>query len=163
MNPLFRIEVPRRAPACGNCKKILVVGDSYYSVLSLQEKDFPVRIDYCQECWQEHLGKNALGSWKGKVPPKNEKRKTVDRNAKALELLKASLKKEALADQEEAFVLSLYLARNRQIALRKELSSNTSLYEILATEEMLVVPKLKLSTLEIDKIQERLAKKFSED
>jgi len=159
MNPSFRIEIPRRSPNCCHGQENFQPGMEYHSFLTEDEKGNLLRKDYCESCWKEAAGEGRVTSWSSKVPTKKGgKRLPIDRNERALELLKESLSKE---EAPEAFVLALFLARSRYAALRKELPEGTSLYEVLATEEMLVVPRVKLSTLQIATIQARLAERFS--
>lgn len=165
---MFQIEIPKRASRCFKGGEQLNQGESYYSALISGEKEHVYqRQDYCLLCWEGNHEKipGMLSSWKSAVPFKKEESELPkQRDERALYLLK-----EALADQEnpaakeEAFVLALYLARARLMTLRQEMKKGEvpfSLYEVLETEEMLCVPKISLSELRIEKVQQELSKKF---
>ena len=164
MTSFFRIEIPRRSATCFKGGETFKAGDPYYSLVKEEEKEKLLREDYCLACWEKaSINKEALTVWKGKVPKKHEKKQPVDRNLKALELLKEALAKDTPDSHQEAFVLALYLVRFRQIVLRKELKNSLSLYEVIETEEMLTVPKLKLTSAQTKDLQERIAKKLNQD
>lgn len=152
------LKIPRRNGACHAGGEPFTPGMEFTSHLYEAEKGEMVRKDFCTACSPAEK-EGSLGRWKGKVPHPKEKKLPVERNARALELLKLALEEKA---DSEAFVLALYLARARLIALRQELKEQ-SVYEVLATEEMLAVPRMQLSSLEIEKIQMRLAQQFSSE
>lgn len=132
------------------------------------EDDQYTRKDYCLNCWNtDGLSSSARqGSyWKGVVPAKKAASEIPkQRDARALHLLKENLLCNHDEDAAETFILSLYLARRKRLLFRKEMVMHNgqpgTLYEIPETEEMLLTPKLKLSELEIEKLQLLLAKKF---
>lgn len=138
----------------------------YYSLLSEGEKGF-VRMDYCVACWKKHASAQAdtapiSSHWRSKVPfKKGPARLPEERKERALEILKEALTREGEDDRSEAFVLALYLARKKQLYLRKEMKKPDGqiiyLYEVAVTEEMLAVPKLKLSKLQIERVQAQIA------
>lgn len=162
----MKIEIPRRSLHCALGNESLQEGMWYYSVLEEE-----VRRDYCCRCWMEMGEKLPHPFWKAKVLTKtsSQKRQVVDFSRYAFLLLKEALSKgneeEAQEEaQEEAFVLALYLARKRQLILRSEMQREKEtffLYEVVETEEMLTVKKLDLSTVEAEKVQNDLAKKFA--
>lgn len=165
---MLQIEIPKRASHCFKGGELLNQGDSYYSALILgQNEHVYQRQDYCLTCWKE-CGQSIpamASSWKSIVPKKKEKSELPKRrDDRALYLLKEALANlEAEGAKEEAFVLSLYLARRRLIAVRQELMKEGkpfSLYEVAETEEMFCIPKISLSELKIEKVQQELSKKF---
>jgi hypothetical protein len=142
----------------------------FYSVLiEGEEKGLYQRHDYCAPCWtlmdvQAQYPK-MISHWKSRVPAK----KLVDelpkqRDARVLALLREAILQDKSHD--EAFVLALYLARKRLIALRQEMTlpdgKPASLYEVLETEDMLCVPRLALSELQVEKVQSSLAKQLKD-
>lgn len=170
---MFQIEIPKRATCCVKGGEPLLQGAEYYSALVRGEGDEVYhRQDYCHSCWEKHNSDNPdhlhiNSSWKSTVPLKKEVSELPkQRDARALYLLK-----EALHDQDtsakiaEAFVLALYLARRRLIYLRQEMKREGKLpicfYEVAETEEMLCVPKIPLSDLQVETVQLELAKKFN--
>jgi hypothetical protein len=166
---MFQIEIPKRASRCFKGGEVLNQGESYYSALILNDHEQSYhRQDYCLLCWESNHSKieGMVSSWKSVVPvKKGESELPKRRDERALYLLKEALSnQESPEAKEEAFVLSLYLARRRLIALRQELKRGAapfSLYEVSETEEMLCVPKISLSDLRIEKVQQELSRKFT--
>lgn len=159
------IDIPRRGHYCALGNEPLKEGTIYYSLLEEGETDI-VRRDYCPVCWEKISIKGQRAYWKSRVlPKKREAHKAVDFSHYAFLLLKEALHNNTEEAQEEAFVLALFLARKRQLHLRDEIEREAGeryfLYEVAATEEMLAVKKLDLSTLKTEKVQDNLAKKFS--
>jgi hypothetical protein len=134
----------------------------YYSMLFEGEKGTFVRKDYCVACGKGLAKQEGiLSAWKGVVPERKKEVQPLSRNEKALELLRAALEHEGEEERQEAFVLALYLARNRFLLARKDLSPEIALYEVAATEEMLAVRKVPLTTLAVSHVQQKLAQKFA--
>lgn len=165
----FQIAIPRRSYACSQCNEPFAAGKTYYSILGEErvEGDYP-RLDYCQACWTKQTKSKTpqySSAWSAAVPLKKEASELPkQRDARALYLLKQTLNQDDKESNAEAFVLSLYLARRRRLYLRQEMKLQNghyaSLYEVAETEEMLCVPKLALSDLQVEKIQEKLATHF---
>ena len=142
----------------------------YSALVESEEKGLYQRYDYCAPCWSllnvQKLYPKLVSHWKSRVPAK----KLVDelpkqRDARVLALLKDAILQNQSPD--EAFVLALYLARKRLIVLRQEMAlpnggGAASLYEVLETEEMLCVPRLQLSELQVGKIQQSLASQLKD-
>lgn len=165
----FQITVPRRTNCCCKGQEPLQAGMEYYSMLTgeIEDKQY-TRQDYCLNCWNmDGISSTARqGSyWKSVVPTKKASSEIPkQRDARALHLLKENLLCNHDEDAAETFILSLYLARRKRLLFRKEMTTHNGqpgmLYEIPETEEMLLTPKLKLSELEVEKLQLLLAKKF---
>lgn len=161
MKQIIGIEIPRRNPLCTKGQEPFQPGVPYLSFLTESPKGL-VRSDFCEKCWGSDLPAGSVAEWRGRVPLKTEKQAPVNRNERALELLKLALHEQ---NKEEAFILGLYLARNRVLALRKEATINNlqvNLYEDPNTEEFYPIPKLSLSQIQTNAIQETLAKKFQD-
>ena len=167
----FQIEIPRRAACCAQGGEPFQKGCEYYSTLveGADEGQYERR-DYCLKCAVEMLKENAFENvrslWKSAIPPqKVPSDLPKQREAQALVLLKEALSNHGADAYAEAFVLALYLARRRRIFLRQEITlqdgKNGLIYEVAETEEMLCIPKIALSDLQVEKIQSELAKKFS--
>lgn len=155
MKTLFTYEIPRRATQCCVGGEPFTPGMIYYTHIENSPEGHYVRHDYCEACFQK-LDKAKKMHWKASVPKPHKAPKTnAAREEIALNLLRS---KEC--DPEEAFVLGLYLARRKKIALRKD-TGDILFYEVLATEEMLPIHKMPLSELAIDQIQKRLLAKFN--
>jgi len=167
---MYQIEIPKRAATCFKGGESFAQGVEYYSALVRGEHDDTYhRQDYCLDCWEKIQIQSKLpGScWKSAVPIKKETSELPKkRDARALMLLKEVLKDQDTSHKmAEAFVLALYLARRRLIFLRQEVRNVGKLplciYEVAETEEMLCVPKISLSELQVEDVQSELAKKFS--
>jgi len=165
----FKLDIPRRSRTCCHNEERFETGEEYHSVLVEKEEEI-VRRDFCAKCWPEVQKDEEIAGnthWKGKVPEKRvEKMQDLSRDEKALELLREALAEEGGAAEEEAFVLGLYLERRRLIARRKEVPRDGALfalYEVLATEEMLIVKTIPLSQLAVKGIQLRISEKLKEE
>lgn len=164
----FQIEIPKRAGVCAHGGELMAPGMTYYSSLVLRDEDGGFdRHDYCAACWEQLTQKGEkISTWKSAIPAKKVASDLPKkRDDRAYYLLKESLASDGVLAREEAFVLSLYLARRRRIFLRQEMARNDQkfqLYEVAETEEMLCVPKVELSHLQVESLQLELAKKFNE-
>jgi len=168
MKNVFQIDIPKRSQLCSIGNELLSEGMEYYSLLTTDAEGAYSRRDLCPICWDK-FQENFSGSenkthWRSKVPSKKAIAVLpVNRDDRVLYLLK-----EVLNDPEnqgsEAFVLALYLARRRVLLLRHELCQEDGsvllLYEVGATEEMLCVKKMQLSSLQTEKIQLEIASKL---
>lgn len=172
MRTIFQQEIPRRKQICFMGSELFSPGMDYYSLLKEDETGKWLRHDFCIDCWEKFAGQRPRNQtddkasyWKSKVEDKKIYAKSsIDRNERALELLLQALAKNSPEDIEEAFILALYLARNKKLVIRKEINhpgESSAIYEILATEELLIVPKLNLSQLQIEKIKGTLAIKLN--
>jgi hypothetical protein len=170
MSPLsFAMTIPKRGTHCVKGGELLSAGTEYHSILVEEGSGEIQRQDYCDLCWKEvgmAASEQARSSWRSRVPSRKEvldKTALLDRDARALHILREILDSPTVADLEEAFVLALYLARRRQIALRGQLAmadgGQAQLYEVVATEEMLTVRRVALSQLQIERIQEKLVQR----
>lgn len=166
----FLIEIPKRAQTCCKCQTPFKGGEEYQTALFEGAQDVPFeRCDFCLPCFQKNVKENAdslpLSTWKSVVPMKKEESPLPkQKDDRAMYLLKEALAKNDEQSIEEAFILALYLARKRILAMRQEVPLENQrkglVYEVLETEEMLCVPKVPLNELAIEKVQEELAKKF---
>lgn len=168
MHPLFKIDIPKRSSHCIKGGERLIPGMDYYSLLLDEETQKMVRQDFCPTCWQQAVTQGDLtknrGHWQSRVDAKHEKgsAQSLNKIEKALSILKES---QAMSERNDAeiFVLALYLARARQLILRKEMKDKGSyynLYEIANQDEFLTIKKVDLSGLEINTIQQSLSKKL---
>jgi len=167
---MFQFEIPKRSPNCSVCQQSFLAGASYYSFLFQEEKKLWTRQDFCVLCGEKFAdGEKHKGLsgwyWKSQVSDKPKAAAPVDRVDKAFEILHEVLNKDSLEAQEEAYVLSLYLMRQKKLILRKETTlpggEIVYIYEIRDTEEMVSVPKLDLSNLQIEKIKCSLTVKLN--
>lgn len=159
----FQREIPKRQAHCVAGNELLAAGTIYHSLLLENEEGAIVRQDYCVVCW-EQLMKQGIPSgtyWKARVAEgKEEPKVPTDRYERALYFLKEAIAKD---ENEEAFILALYLAHQRVIVKRKETQEEGQwyyLYEIQETEEMLAVKKVVLAHLQIEALQAAVAAKL---
>lgn len=170
---MFPIDIPKRSQVCSKDNQILSPGMDYFSTLILDEKKSGfVRHDYCMKCWLEIEKKEQsleiTSKWKSTVPKKQNIELPKLKDERALYLLKELLSNDDFYRtpqlQNEAFVLSLFLSRKRLMLFRGDLEKNAlshTLYEVKETEEMLLVPKLDLSSDQIEQTKLSLAEKFN--
>ena len=162
----LQLDIPRRNGDCTECRQKLSEGTPYYSVLNELTENLSPRQDYCVSCWDRSPQKLKLAKchWKSRVPSKKENPlSSLEKEERALALLKEAISGKKLENEAEAFVLALYLARKRIIQFRQEIEEfgqTYSLYEIIETEEMLPVKKIQLGTIDIVKIQAEIANKL---
>lgn len=162
----FQIEIPRRSLVCAKGQEELVPGSAYYSTVANTDDGRMTRQDYCATCWDalKQLPEFAVKTyWKSRIPKKIEDDRLQTKDEKALEVFRAALKEESLESAAEAFVLALYLVRRKLLAYRQQIEQfgvPTSLYEILATEEVVGVRTVALSQLQIATLQQTLAAKL---
>jgi len=168
MTVSFQIEIPRRSRHCRLKQEPFTPGMRYHSVLAEAEEGDLQRQDYCSQCWEavaQGPEKHGQSHWIGRVPhDKEEKEENLDRDERALVLLKEALQSDSDAAHDEAFVLALYLERRRLLARRKETIQQGYkflLYEVLATEEMLAVKLIDLSKLSVAGLQRKISRKLN--
>lgn len=159
---LFRIQIPRRLSHCCLCEGPFSKGKIYHSVVHTEDGD-PKRQDYCVNCWEQVSVevRQAQGQhWKGQVPEKETANdEDLSQEERALTLLKNLLAEEEKSATEEAFVLALFLAREKRLVRRSENESVIE-YEDLASSEFLRVARIDIESLQVEALQERLAKKL---
>lgn len=167
---IFQIEIPKRAAHCLQGNEAFVPGMEYYSILISDEEKGYQRQDFCLACWEafdkKKLNVPAKTAWKAKIASKQEMEdlSTKTRDEKAFYLLKEALQNPNDAEWAETFVLALYLARRRILYLRQEMpqedGSTLCIYEVAATEEMLSIKRRSLTGVNIEEVQQKIAKKL---
>lgn len=168
MHANFLIKIPRRSSLCCVGNEPFLPEMEYMSLLKEEKDHSYIRYDYCLTCWNK-LDKQTLKNgiqWLSKLSPKEMPRpKAIHTLAeKALILLRELLRTEE--NRDEAYVLTIFLERERSIVLRKEAlqldGKKILFYEILETDEAFAIPKIDLGTLSLEEIQKRLAAKLCE-
>jgi hypothetical protein len=161
----FQIDIPKRATTCAHSGKEFEPGSNYHSVV-FEEGDAYGREDYSQESWNAGAKEAATCRthihWIGRVPQKKPKSRfeDVSRTQAAMTVLREAL---SAGRHDEAFILGLYLHRKRQIFPRKKMPRDglmVQLYEVAKTEEILAIPVVSLSTLQVNQIQLAVAAKL---
>ena len=156
-------EIPRRSRECLSCGIPFKPEMNYVSAVAEQGEGWE-RKDFCLKCWESSDSRREGSStyWKATVPKKTKKEISIERETRALQLLK-----EAVANEQqtgEAYILALFLVRRRWLILRKEMTQENDqtlgLYEIPTTEEIIPVRKIDLNTIEIETIQKQIAQKL---
>ncbi len=163
MNSLFQLDIPKRNGQCAYQGERLLPGMEIYSLLIEEDTQRLVRRDFCSACWKqvraiEEKQPSARGYWKAKI----EKRKMSEgssRVERVLALLR-TLQQASEPQEAEIFVLCLFLAHARQLALRQEFQKEGvtyHLYEILRKEEFVTVKLMNLSQVQTETLQQSLA------
>ena len=149
------LQIPKRSSCCAHGKEPFKEGMEYYSFIQHEKDNIYVRLDYCQNCWEEmKLPEKTF--WKGKIQRK------IDNILKSAEESAMLYLEEILSHQDkkaEAFILALYLVRKKLLAFRKSIEE-FDLYEKLETEKMLAIPKILISQLDLVLLQKNLAEKL---
>jgi len=161
--------IPARSRRCCQGREPLGPETPYYTLLQQSENGQFERYDYCEACWTKKRQAQEVAAdatfWRGVVPGRKEQVKDQEElGDRVLELLRDAVSLEDQAD--EAFVLGLYLARLRKGAARQELlreGQTFTLYEIFDTSEVLCVPRVPLSRLQVDALQQRIASQLKGD
>lgn len=167
MNAKYLLEIPKRNQTCSKGAEALVPGATFFSTLQEDEKENYIRKDYCVSCWQAFQSELIDGVktfWKSKFPTKKEKRHFENRFEQAFALLQETVSSTVEEEQMEAFVLALFLSRKKHLLLREEIvldGNKYYMYEVAATEQTLPIKFFPLNSIQIDKIQANLSKKFN--
>ena len=122
MKSLTSPEIPKRTTHCGRCGELFAPGMEVYSWLHENNEHQINRNDYCAACWQEIQLEvcskpESKGYWKSKIESKKVS-PASSRVGRALQLLR-ELKNNPEGSAEELFVLCLFLAHARQLALQQ--------------------------------------------
>ena len=162
MNSLFQLDIPKRNVLCHHGEERLLPGMEYYSLITDDENAKIIRRDYCLACWQavaiNQDISNSHGYWQSKIEPKCEIKIVQSKTLRALALLNQEDRNEG-----ELFVLSLFLARARQLILRKEIVQagiKYYLFERSHQDEFLTIKKVELTSDEIRLLQQVLSEKL---
>lgn len=165
MKKYFNIDIPKRHSQCSHAKEELIPGNDMYSAIFHEEQAFS-REDYCSQCWtqlhKDQKIQKAVTYWKSVVPEKKETKEIfLDRDDKALALLKQFSKSEDPDELHQAMILAIYLSRRRKLYQRKEEANEEGtvviLYEAPQTQEFVAVKKIELQFIDIPKIQKMIA------
>jgi hypothetical protein len=163
MNPSFAI--PKRAKTCSLGKEPFQPGMEYFSLIYEDLKSY-VREDYCEACWKKALVKEEAKYWKAKIPDRKREEESENyqaKRAKGMTLLRNLLLQTDEHSTAEAFILALFLARQKQLCFRKQLSRSDGLYdlyEVEGSEEIISVSHIHLSKLKVEEIQKSLAQQL---
>lgn len=162
--PYF-IEIPKPCQECSKGSEPLA-GKEYYSALfENEEQSHLERKDFCSACWKAFISESAFSKvksyWKSRMPEKNLAIKPPKSKQEAVFASLADLLKQ---DTDEArrlsYMLTLFLARQKLLALRQEVELEgvkCGLFEILHLNEMICVKKVPLSELGDPELQIKAA------
>ncbi len=156
--------IPRRHRSCAVTNEAFEAGQEYYSLL-VQEDNTYTRRDYSTAGWEEYRQSSEWDKeatfWKARIPARHDKVKdSKELGQRALELLRTALDENADA---EAFVLALYLVRLKMLIQRQQAEHEgkpSIFYELLETSEILIVPEVPLTNLEVTTLQTTIAAKL---
>ena len=164
MKSVLPVEIPKRSKSCFLGQEIFQPGMEYYSILMENQDNDLERKDFCLACWETAKETEAFKSiWKAKVATKEEKIRFQNRDEKILYLFRQLNQEDDEISMMEFYVLSLYLMRRKILFHREEITQDhlvKIVYEINATEEMILVRKFDLSVEQISLIQLRIAEKL---
>ncbi len=152
---LFSLVIPRRSANCTRCAASLEPGTTVYSFVDGDDEAFQ-RFDLCPTCWKGES--DSRSHWRAQVPQKKPSLRDLflNRDERALSWFRT-----LGADQvAKRFVLALYLARRKRIALRKEVTKKGTLFQIYESadsEETFTVVRPELSVLEVSTLQKEIA------
>lgn len=151
----FNLQIPKRSTSCCHGQELFSEGMEYYSFIQREKENTYLRHDYCKNCWNEMQSPEKT-FWKGKIQHKvkDELKSSEEMAMLYLEGILASPDK-----KQEAFILALYLVRKKILAFRKSIDG-FDLYEKLETEEILAIPKVAISELNLADLQKSLAEKL---
>lgn len=164
---VLQLEIPARSRKCCVEQEDFSSGSEYYSLLELDDECYK-RKDFCPDCWKKHnthpvADKSKKIFWKSRVPLKTDASpQTIQRDQYALQLLREFLQSGRKEEEPQAFVLALFLARSKLLRCINEVKENGKhvfLYEVAATEEILPVKKVDLSTDQAEEVRKVLAAK----
>ena len=163
----FSNPIPVRSRLCSHGHEPLSPGMDYHSVLIHGQE--VTRLDFCSACWEgatkEKYHETESIQWKASVPDRKGKSTSLqEADVQALDWLKEALIEDSEQSQLEAFVLALMLKRRRILVSCREVSSEKKehflLFQVVESEEMLIVPKVSLSQVDIQKVQQLLFRKI---
>lgn len=162
MSSLSLFNIPKRNKTCCLGEEPFAPGMEYFSVIYENPHSY-TREDYCLPCWKKASLKKEAKYWKARVAAAEKKEDTQEqdaKNRKALGLLQRLLTSPDERSEAEAFVLALYLARQKQLIFRKQLRHAGipyDLYEQESSGETISIRRMELDKLEVEKIRESLA------
>ncbi len=169
MYSLSQIVIPKRSASCFKGGERLLPGTDYHSLLLKDENQHIIRRDFCPSCWRDSIAQTTVIHdriyWKSHIGLKQEPliSKQCSRTTRALSLLK-SLLADPDRDENEVFVLALFLAHSRRLTARQEIEQDGgryTLYEVANENEYLMIKKVALPHLKIEELQCVLAEKLS--
>ena len=157
---MIPLQIPRRNRKCSACENPFQSNDLYHSILNEQDEGKLAREDLCPSCWEEKHPEHK-SHWCSKVP----EREIVDltpqgHDERLMELLKECVNSQEENDHRKAFVVALYLTRRKKLIQRQEIEHqghDVIIYEVKENEEMLSVPKVSITTLQVAEIQKSFA------
>lgn len=161
--PYF-IEIPKSSHICSKGSEPLA-GSEYYSALfENDEVGCLDRKDFCLNCWKVFIQEEAFSQtksfWKSRMPEKGPEKPPKNRQEHVFASLETLLKQDSDESRRLAYMLTLFLARQRLLALRQEVELDgykCGLYEILQQGIMLCVKKVNLKELESPDLQLKVA------
>lgn len=159
MNPFVQLDIPKRSVTCTKGGERLAPGTDYYSLILEGENESIIRHDYCSKCWTPPQVSKKHTYWKSSIEAKPELPASQSRTEKALALLK-NLLQQPVGQENEIFVMALYLAHARKLVLRKEFEEQGVayyLYEVMHQDEFITIKKVDLSLLETHALQKTLS------
>ena len=164
MRTFFGVEIPKKNTKCSKLSEDILPGDEIYSVLKNLDDNY-IREDYCSSCWstvQNELEESVVLNWKSIVSQQKPRKDLfMSKDQQELSLFTKLAASDSLMDLHQAYILSLYLSRKKQIYFRKEFQNDLGqtliLYEFASNEENIIIKKFEFSELDLSSIQKAIA------
>lgn len=162
MKTYFQILIPKRNPFCAHCQKAFSNKEEMVSFLNEKEEEW-LRIDLCTPCSSKHQ-EPSLTKWKSQFSKALVEIIEQPEAEKGFNLLQTLAISDMTEEQEEAFLLALFLVRKKKISEKKEVIEKDKkffkLYEHIESGEALLVPQPTLAGFSIPEVQKRLKAKL---
>lgn len=161
--PYF-IEIPKASQTCSLGLEPLAGSDYYSALFENDEAGCLDRKDFCLTCWKtfskDEAFSKAKSFWKSRMPEKSPEKPPKNRQEHVFNSLENLLKQDSEESRRLAYMLTLFLARQRLLILRQEVELDgykCGLYEIAQQGVMLCVKKVNLQELTNPDLQIKVA------
>jgi hypothetical protein len=151
---IFPYKVPARAKECLHGGELFEGNETLISCLKIDNKGGVSRFDFCLKCWKGVKKEYSLPHWKNKFPLPKEK-KPLTKDECALEVVRIHIDNDDIESKQICFLSVLYLERNQQLVLRKDLGRKKdalNYYEVAQTGEIFGILPVIIDT----KVKERV-------
>lgn len=161
----FLYEIPKPSQTCFHGKEPLAGLDYCSALFENQQGSGFYRQDYCLKCWEIFTKDPSFleikSHWKAKMPAKKEQTKVpAGHYAKIIDVLQLLMTLDTPEAFSQAYLLTLYLVRKRQLTFRQEIQIQgkpSVIYEVNATQQILCIKKIDPKTLEKHVFKSQLA------
>jgi hypothetical protein len=156
--------IQSRGHACQSCNSAFTHGETYYTILFDEKKDF-LRTDVCQKCWTEQYSesrdrKGFISCWHGQyeAPPAAPVEAIAKENAETLlrKLIEVNDPRHAAA----SYILAVMLERKRILKVKEQIRTEGRrifIYEQPRTGDVFTIPDPDLQLNQLDEVQRDVA------